>query len=69
MGTTSLGVGVVWVRREIANGTRETIVNVVMPSSSATVFQGAKKFNRDLSSWDVSRVTYMVLSKLCALHF
>ncbi len=46
---------------------RETIVNVVMPSSSATVFHGATKFNRDLSSWNVSRVTNMVYSKLCAL--
>ncbi len=35
-------------------------------SSLATVFSSAKKFNADLSSWDVSRVHTMDYSKLCA---
>jgi surface protein len=38
-----------------------------MTSSLATVFFEASKFNRDLSSWDVSLVTSMDSSKLCAL--
>jgi surface protein len=42
-------------------------VNVIMPPSLATVFSNAKEFNGDLSSWDVSRVTNMDYSKLCAL--
>jgi surface protein len=36
-------------------------------SALATVFIGAANFNGDLSSWDVSRVTRMNYSKLCAL--
>jgi surface protein len=38
-----------------------------MTSSFATVFAYAEKFNADLSSWDVSRVTDMENSKSCAL--
>jgi surface protein len=36
-------------------------------SSLAIVFSDAKKFNADLSSWDVSLVNNMDYSKLCAV--
>ncbi len=45
-------------------GWEEAVCECNLPSSLVTVFRDAKIFNGDLSTWDVSRVTYMDYSKL-----